>query len=172
MCSRWFRPPRPLQGVFDPNKTRRTRPGEVNIKPNEWAWRWPRMKMLGWEKMIRRIVRVWIQLFFYRAHRSSTSNSTSSSSDSYTSTHFIAMREPQRRFQAFFVGKANYFFTRTIFFVDSLAPYVHFHKENGFPFTRKPWVGTGFLGVSNSSTYSITVRVPKSKFSEILRNTT
>ena len=24
-----------LQGVFDPNKTRRTRPGEVNIKPNE-----------------------------------------------------------------------------------------------------------------------------------------
>ena len=112
------------------------------------------MKMLGWEKMIRRIVRVWIQLFFYLAHRSSTSNSTSSSSDSYTSTHFIAMREPQRRFQAFFVGKANYFFTRTIFFVDSLAPYVHFHKENGFPFTRKPWVGTGFLGVSNSSTYS------------------
>jgi len=63
------------------------------------------------------------------------------------------MREPQRRFQAFFVGKANYFFTRTIFFVDSLASYVHFHKENGFPFTRKPWVGTGFLGVSNSSTY-------------------
>ena len=48
------------------------------------------------------------------------------------------MREPQRRFQAFFVGKANYFFTKTIFFVDSLAPYVHFHKENGFPFTRKP----------------------------------
>ena len=92
--------------------------------------------------------------FFYRAHRSSTSNSTSSSSVSYTSTHFIAMREPQRRFQAFFVGKANYFFTKTIFFVDSLAPYVHFHKENGFPFTRKPWVGTGFLGVSNSSTYS------------------
>ena len=64
------------------------------------------------------------------------------------------MREPQRRFQAFFVGKANYFFTKTIFFVDSLAPYVHFHKENGFPFTRKPWVGTGFLGVSNSSPYS------------------
>jgi len=61
------------------------------------------------------------------------------------------MREPQRRFQAFFVGKANYFFTKTFFFVDSLAPYVHFHKENGFPFTRKPWVGTGFLGVSNSS---------------------
>ena len=143
-----------LQGGFDPNKTRRTRPGEVNIKPNEWAWRWPRMKMLGWEKMIRRIVRVWIQLFFYRAHRSSTSNSTSSSSVSYTSTHFIAMREPQRRFQAFFVGKVKYFFTKTIFFVDSLAPYVHFHKENGFPFTRKPWVGTGFLGVSNSSTYS------------------
>ena len=110
--------------------------------------------MLGWEKMIRRIVRVWIQLFFYRAHRSSTSNSTSSSSDSYTSTHFIAMREPQRRFQAFFVGKVKYFFTKTFFFVDSLAPYVHFHKENGFPFTRKPWVGTGFLGVSNSSTYS------------------
>ena len=53
-----------VQGGFDPNKTRRTRPGEVNIKPNEWAWRWPRMKMLGWEKMIRRIVRVWIQLFF------------------------------------------------------------------------------------------------------------
>jgi len=24
-----------VQGVFDPNKTRRTRPGEVNIKPNE-----------------------------------------------------------------------------------------------------------------------------------------
>ena len=64
------------------------------------------------------------------------------------------MREPQRRFQAFFVGKANYFFTKTFFFVDSLAPYVHFHKENGFPFTRKPRVGTGFLGVSNSSTYS------------------
>ena len=64
------------------------------------------------------------------------------------------MREPQRRFQAFFVGKVKYFFTKTIFFVDSLAPYVHFHKENGFPFTRKPWVGTGFLGVSNSSTYS------------------
>ena len=64
------------------------------------------------------------------------------------------MREPQRRFQAFFVGKANYFFTKTFFFVDSLAPYVHFHKENGFPFTRKPWVGTDFLGVSNSSTYS------------------
>ena len=65
------------------------------------------------------------------------------------------MREPQRRFQAFFVGKANYFFTKTFFFVDSLAPYVHFHKENGFPFTRKPWVGTGFLGDSNTSTYSI-----------------
>ena len=92
--------------------------------------------------------------FFYRAHRSSTSNSTSSSSDSYTSTHFIAMREPQRRFQAFFVGKANYFFTKTFFFVDSLAPYVHFHKENGFPFTMKPWVDTGFLGDSNTSTYS------------------
>ena len=64
------------------------------------------------------------------------------------------MREPQRRFQAFFVGKANYFFTKTIFFVDSLAPYVHFHKENGFPFTRKPWVGTGFLGVSKTRIYS------------------
>ena len=25
----------PIQGGFDPNKTRRTRPGEVNIKPNE-----------------------------------------------------------------------------------------------------------------------------------------
>ena len=64
------------------------------------------------------------------------------------------MREPQRRFQAFFVGKVKYFFTKAFIFVDSLAPYVHFHKENGFPFTRKPWVGTGFLGVSNSSTYS------------------
>ena len=105
--------------------------------------------------------------FFYRAHRSSTSNSTSSSSVSYTSTHFIAMREPQRRFQAFFVGKANYFFTRTIFFVDSLAPYVHFHKENGFPFTRKPWVGTGFLGVSNSSTYSILFKNRLAQISEV-----
>ena len=64
------------------------------------------------------------------------------------------MREPQRRFQAFFVGKVKYFFTKTICFVDSLAPYVHFHKENGFPFTRKPWVGAGFLGDSNTSTYS------------------
>ena len=64
------------------------------------------------------------------------------------------MREPQRRFQAFFVGKVKYFFTKTIFFVDALAPYVHFHKENGFPFTRKPWVGTGFLGDSNTSIYS------------------
>ena len=64
------------------------------------------------------------------------------------------MREPQIRFQAFFVGKEKYFVTKIIFFVDSLAPYVHFHKENGFPFTRKPRVGTGFLGVSNSSTYS------------------
>ena len=73
------------------------------------------------------------------------------------------MREPQRRFQAFFVGKANYFFTKTIFFVDSLAPYVHFHKENGFPFTRKPWVGTVFLGVSNSSTYITTINVISNK---------
>ena len=129
---------------------------------SSWAWRWPRMKMLGWEKMIRRIVRVWIQLFFNRAHRSSTSNSTSSSSVSYTSTHFIAMREPQRRFQAFFVGKVKYFFTKTIFFVDSLAPYVHFHKENGFPFTRKPWVGTGFLGDSNTSIYSMYSHSPRS----------
>ena len=64
------------------------------------------------------------------------------------------MREPQRRFQAFFVEKVKYFLTKTIFSVDSLAPYVHFHKENGFPFTRKPWVGTGFLGDSNTSTYS------------------
>ena len=71
-----------------------------------------------------------------------------SASDSYTSTHFIAMREPQIRFQAFFVGKEKYFVTKIIFFVDSLAHYVHFHKENGFPFTRKLWVGTGFLGDS------------------------
>ena len=28
-------PQHALQGGFDPNKTRRTRPGEVNIKPNE-----------------------------------------------------------------------------------------------------------------------------------------
>ena len=86
--------------------------------------------------------------FFNRAHRSSTSNSTSSSSVTYTSTHFIAMREPQIRFQAFFVGKEKYFVTKIIFFVDSLAHYVNFHKENGFPFTRKLWVGTGFLGDS------------------------
>ena len=93
-------------------------------------------------------------IFFNRAHRSSTSNSTSSSSDYYTSTHFIAMREPQRRFQAFFVGKVKYFFTKTIFFVDSLAPYVHFHKENGFPFTMKPWVGTRLDPKSDGNIYS------------------
>ena len=40
------------------------------------------------------------------------------------------------------------------FFVDSLAPFVHFHKENGFPLTRKPWVGTDFLGVSKTSVCS------------------
>ena len=54
------------------------------------------------------------------------------------------MREPQRRFQAFFVGKANYFCTKTIFFVDSLAPYVHFHKENGFTFSN--WSNSLNLG--------------------------
>ena len=74
--------------------------------------------------------------------------SDQSASVSYTSTHFIAMREPQRRFQAFFVGKVKYFFHQNNFFADSLAPYVHFHKENGFPFTRKLLVGTGFLGDS------------------------
>jgi hypothetical protein len=47
----------------------------------------------------------------------------------YTSTHFIAMRASQRRFQAIIFGLAEYFATEINFFVASLAPYLHFHKE-------------------------------------------
>ena len=83
--------------------------------------------------------------FFYRAHRSSTSNSTSSSSVSYTSTHFIAMREPQRRFQAFFVGKVKYFFTKTIFFCRLLGPLRPFPQRKRISIHKEALGGYRFL---------------------------
>ena len=114
---------------------------------SSWAWRWPRMKMLGWEKMIRRIILVGFQLFLNRAHRSSSSNSTSSSTVSYIRVVAIAHAQAPKWFRAQNDGKSQDFFLRNNFPVVSWGFYVHFRKE-----TRifiKMWLSTStsFLGV-------------------------
>jgi hypothetical protein len=63
----------------------------------------------------------------------------------YTSTHFIAMRESQRRFQAIIYGKAKYFLAKIFFSVVSLAPYVHFHEETRIYMNKEALVGYKFL---------------------------
>ena len=62
--------------------------------------------------MTRRIVLAGFQLFFtVRIDLQLQIQLQTIPTDSYTSTHFVAMREPQRRFQAFLLEKEKYFAT-------------------------------------------------------------
>ena len=67
--------------------------------------------------------------FFYRAHRSSTSNSTSSSTVSYIRVVAIAHAQAPKWFRAQNDGKSQEFFLRNNFPVVSWGFYVHFRKE-------------------------------------------
>ena len=121
---------------------------------SSWAWRWPRMKTLGWEKMIRRIVWVWIQLFFYRAHRSSTSTSTSSSTVSYFRVVAIAHAQAPKWFRAQNDGKSQDFFLRNNFPVVSWGFHVHSAKKHAFSLRGRLSTSIAFLGVSSIRVYS------------------
>ena len=67
--------------------------------------------------------------FLYRAHRSSTSNSTSSSTVSYFRVVAIAHAQAPKWFRAQNDGKSQDFFLRNNFPVVSWGFYVHFREE-------------------------------------------